>query len=87
MNVIEIQDVPLTKKINTVGDTAMFLNLMYRETVEEILEVFTDFTDFDIIAELVDTLDLNITAVVEATNKPGVLIHGYINNEEDKVMA
>ena len=79
MNVIDIQEVQPNVKINSVGDTAIFLNLFHHETVEELLESYTDFTDFDIIAELVDELNLNITAVVETTNTPGTLIHGYIH--------
>lgn len=78
MNVVNIQDISPNTNIISVGDTAMLLNLMYPEIVNEILEVFTDFTDFDIIAELVDTLDLNITAVIEPANQ-GVLFHGYIH--------
>lgn len=77
MNTIEIHEVNPNARIISVADTAMYLNLMYTETVEEILEVFTDFTDFDIIAELVDTLNLPLTAVIEPTNQ-GQLIHGYI---------
>ena len=79
MNVIEIQDITPNTKLVSFKDTAMLLNLMYPEIVNEILEVFTDFTDFDIIAELVDTLDLNITAVIEPANQ-GVLVHGYIHD-------
>lgn len=79
MNVIEIQDITPNTKLVSFEDTAMLLNLMYPEIVNEILEVFTDFTDFDIIAELVDTLDLNITAVIEPANQ-GVLVHGYIHD-------
>lgn len=80
MNTIEIQELQSDVKIISVADTAMYLNLMYHELVEEILEVFTDFTDFDIIAELVDTLKLPLTAVIEPTNH-GTLIHGYIKNK------
>lgn len=83
MNVVEIHEVTPETKIQSVGDTAMFLNIMYPETVEELLEVFTDFTDFDIIAELIDTLKLDITCVVEPSNQ-GKLIHGYINHENPK---
>ncbi|WP_296894316.1 hypothetical protein [uncultured Methanobrevibacter sp.] len=79
MNVIDIQDVKPHVEITSVGDTAMLLNLMYPEIVEDLLEVFTDFTDFDIIAELVDILKLPIVAVVEPSNTPGTLIHGYIH--------
>ena len=82
MNVIEIHEVNQEHvRITSVADTAMYLNLMYHEIVEELLETFTDYTDFDIIAELVDTLNLNIICVVESINEPGRLIHGYINRE------
>lgn len=72
MNVTTSHNVNL-EKITSVGDTAMLLNLMFHETVEEILEVFTDYSDFDIIAEIVDTLNLPITAV-----KEGNLFYGYL---------
>ena len=82
MNVIEIHEVNLeTTRITSVADTAMYINMMYRETVEELLEAFTEWTDFDIIAEVIDTLNLKITAVVESCNEPGMLIHGYINHD------
>lgn len=77
MNDINIHEVNPNTRIMTVADTAMYLNIMYHETVEEILEVFTDFTDFDIIAELVDTLELPLTAVTEPYHN-GRLIYGYI---------
>ena len=77
MNVINIHEVNPTDTITSVGDTAMLLNLMYHEAVEDILEVFTDFTDFDIIAELTNTLNLPITAV-----KEGNLFYGYLIPEE-----
>ena len=78
MNAVRIDDVAPGTRFASFQDTAMYLNLMYHEIIEEILEVFTDFTDFDIIAELVDTLKLNITAVIEPTAN-GMLIHGYIH--------
>ena len=78
MNTVSIHEVAPEVKIQTVKDTAMYLNLFHPETVEELLESYTDFTDFDIIAEAVDILNLNLTAVIEQTQK-GMLIHGYIN--------
>ncbi|WP_407415734.1 hypothetical protein [Methanobrevibacter sp.] len=81
MNVIDIHNVPQDVEILSVGDTAMGLNLFYPEVVRELLEAFTDFTDFDIIAEVIDTLKLDITCVVEASDPPGKLIHGYIHNK------
>lgn len=80
MNCIEVQDLPENVNLVSFQDTARFLNLFYREVVEELLECFTDFTDFDIIAELTDILDLNITAVIEPVNKNTMLVHGYIHD-------
>lgn len=78
MNAVRIDDVAPEIRLVSFQDTAMYLNLMYHEIIEELLEVFIDFTDFDIIAEVVDTLKLNITAVIEPINN-GMLIHGYIH--------
>ena len=80
MNTIQIQDVPFEAKIMSLPDTAMWLNLTHRKLVDELLEAFTDFTDQDIIEEIVDTLNLPLIQVVETSNK-GLLIHGYINRE------
>lgn len=80
MNVINITELKPDAKIVSFPDTAMFLNLCYPEIVEELLESFTDFTDADLIVELNDILNLNITCVVEPTNQ-GTLIHGYIHKE------
>lgn len=79
MKTLSIHEVDPGVELVSFKDTAMFLNLFYPEIVEEILESFTDFTDFDIIAEMADILKLNITAVIEKT-KIGILIHGYIHN-------
>lgn len=78
MNAVCISDIAPGTSFASFQDTAMYLNLMYPEIIEELLESFSDFTDFDIIAELVDTLKLNITAVIEPV-KNGMLIHGYIH--------
>lgn len=78
MNVIDITELKPDTQIVSFQDTAMFLNLFCPEVVEELLESFTDFTDFDIIAELDDILNLNITCVTEAMNHHSVIIHGYI---------
>ncbi|MBQ6350239.1 MAG: hypothetical protein IJI42_04855 [Methanobrevibacter sp.] len=79
MNVIDITELKPETRLVSFQDTAMFLNLFCPEVVEELLEVFTDFTDFDLIAELVDILNLKITCVTEAMNH-GTLIHGYIHD-------
>lgn len=81
MNVIDITELKPDSRIVSFQDTAMFLNLFCQEVVEELLESFTDFTDFDIIAELDDILNLNLTCVTETMNH-GTLIHGYIHNKE-----
>ena len=78
MNIIDINEVKPSTEITSFEDTAMFLNLFYPELVDEILEAFTDACDFDIIEEIVNTLKLKITAVIEVTQK-GLLLHGYIN--------
>ena len=78
MNTISINDVSPSAKINSFEDTAMYLNLMYHEIVEELLEAYTDFTDYDIIAELIDILHLPMTCVIEATRQ-GTIIHGYLS--------
>ena len=78
MNTVNIHEVPSDVEIQSVADTAMYLNLFHPETINELLESFTDWTDFDIIAESAEVLNLNLTAVIEPTPK-GMLIHGYIN--------
>jgi len=78
MNTINIHEISPEIEIQSVQDTAMYLNLFHHETVEELLESYTDFTDFDIIAELADILNLNLIAVIEPTPE-GMLLHGYIN--------
>lgn len=77
MNIVNIHDLPNTVGLISVGDVAMYLNLTYHNLVEELLEVFTDFTDFDLIKEIVDTENLNYTCVVEQSRN-GLLVHGYI---------
>lgn len=80
MNVIHISEVNPNMKIESIGDTAMYLNIFYNHIVDILLETYTDFTDFDIIAEIIDELNLDITCVVDA-HPQGKLIYGYINNE------
>lgn len=78
MNTVSIHDINQDiTNIMSFADTAMYLNLFHHELVEEILESFTDLTDAQIIAEIIDTLNLPITCVIEH-NKHGDLIHGYI---------
>lgn len=77
MNIVNIHDLKDTNGLISVDDVAMYLNLTYHNLVEELLEVFTDFTDFDLIQEIVDTENLNYTCVVEQSGN-GLLVHGYI---------
>lgn len=77
MNIINIHEVAPTSKINSFADTAMILNLLYRPLVEELQDAFTDFTDYDIIEEIVNTLSLPLTCVIEQSPN-GLLVHGYI---------
>ena len=77
MNIVNIHDLQNTAGLISVDDIAMHLNLTYPRLVEELLEVFTDFTDFDLIEEIVDTLNLNYTCVVEQSLN-GLLVHGYL---------
>lgn len=79
MNTVDIHDInPETTRRVSADDLAVFFNLFYRELVEELLEVFTDFTDVDIIQEIVDTVGLDYICVIENSPNEGLLIHGYI---------
>ena len=77
MNIVNIHDLPENTGLISVDDVAMYLNLTYHNLVEELLEVFTDFNDFELIEEIVDTENLNYTCVVEQSHE-GLLVHGYI---------
>lgn len=77
MNTISIHDLKPDAKINSFENTAGFFKFFYPELVEELLESFTDFTDADIIQEIVDLKELPYTCVIEKTKK-GLVIHGYI---------
>lgn len=77
MNIIDIHEVPQDTVLVSIDDTAMFLNLFYHKLVDELLESFTDFTDADIMQEIVDTVGLDIICVIE--NNHGLLIHGYFS--------
>lgn len=75
MNILDVQEVTPGEKLISFQETAMYINLFHHDIVEELLEAFTDFTDFDIIQEVVDALNLNITAVF----KKGVGLLGFIH--------
>ena len=85
MKIIGIEEVNPDIKLVSVGDMAMYLNVFYHHIVDLLLETYTDFTDFDIIAEIIDELNLDIICVVEPIPQ-GKLIYCYINNES-KVIA
>jgi len=80
MKTISIDEVQPSMKIASVGNTAMYLNLCYGQVVEVLLETHTDFTDFDIIAEVIDTMNLDIICVADPMPH-GKIIYGYINND------
>lgn len=78
MNIISIHSInPEAVEVMSIGDTARYLRLFFPELVDEILESFTDYTEADIIQEIVDTLGLDITCVTEHSHVK-LLIHGYI---------
>lgn len=81
MRTMSIHETNPNMKLISVGDMAMYLNIFYNHIVDVLLETHTDFTDFDIIAEIIDELNLDIICVVEPI-KQGKLIYGYINNEK-----
>lgn len=80
MNVVDIREVYPGTPIESIGETAMYLRLFYPEVVDQVLESFTDFTDVDIIQEIVDTVGLDITCVTEHSGLE-LMIHGYIHGE------
>ena len=77
MRFVPASEINNPEKLISIEEIAMFLNLTEPELVEELLESFTDFTDIDIIGEIVDTLGLDYVCVVESTNK-GPCIQGYL---------
>ena len=77
MNIINIDDVAPGTRLTSIDDLAMFLNLMYHDTVDEILEYITIYTDTEMIQEIINTLNLKYTCVVESTNH-GLIPIGYI---------
>lgn len=78
MNTVSIHEVPSGTKVISVDDTAIYLRLFYPELVGEILEAYTDCNDIEIIQEVIDAEDLEITCVTEHSGIE-LLIHGYIH--------
>ncbi|MBR1749045.1 MAG: hypothetical protein IJ743_04525 [Bacilli bacterium] len=77
MNVININDVAPGTNLTSIDDLAMFLNLMYHEVVDVILEYITIYTDTELIQEIINILNLKYTCVVESTTN-GPITVGYI---------
>lgn len=51
-------------KLLTIEDTAIFLNLFYPNEVDEFVESYTlDYTDLEMITEIINQLNLPITRV------------------------
>ena len=65
METVKIENITSNVEIIPVDDIAMFLNLMYHDLVDIILEYITIFTDDEMIQEIINILDLNITCVVD----------------------
>ncbi|WP_458456178.1 hypothetical protein [Methanobrevibacter sp.] len=78
MRIIDITEVSPNAKILSFDDVAMSIRLWYRPLVDELLEAFTDFTDYDIIEEVVNTLHLPLACVIEPITNNQFLVHGYI---------
>ena len=78
MNTINVHEISPETRLMSVDDTAAYLNIFYPELVDQILEAFTDYTDVDIIQEIVDTLNLDVTCVTEHSSVD-LLIHGYVH--------
>lgn len=66
MKTVTIQELSnyARNKLMSVDDTAVFLNLFYPEVVNEFLESYTlDFTDLEMIVEIINELNLPIIQV------------------------
>lgn len=63
MNIVEVLHVPSETKILSFTEVASFINLMYHDLVEELLEAFENITDFELILEVIDILNLNYYCV------------------------
>lgn len=80
MNIVDIKAVYPGTPIDSIGNTAAYLRLFYPEIVDQVLEAFNEYTDVDIIQEIVDLLSLDITCVTEHTGLERI-VHGYIYGE------
>ncbi len=73
MNTVDINSINPDTRLVSVDDVAMFLNLMHRDLVDIILEYITIFTDDEMIQEIINTLNLNITCVVDNNTPVGYI--------------
>ena len=73
MNTVDINSINPDTRLVSVDDVAMFLNLMHRDLVDIILEYITIFTDDEMIQEIINTLNLNITCVVDNNTLVGYI--------------
>ena len=78
MKLVSVNEVSPDAKILSFEDIAMSIQLWYSPLVEELLESFTDFTDYDIIEEVVNILKLPLTCVIEPIKNNQFIVHGYI---------
>ena len=80
MNVVSVHDLNKDVELISSDDEAMFLNLTFKEIVDELLEFITIYTDDELIQEITNVLNLDTTMVVEPTNH-GQVVVGYLKNE------
>ena len=73
MNIIDASEVRNRDSLVSIDDLSMYLFLMHRDLVDILLEFITIFTDDEMIQEIVNTLNLDVTGVMES----GVIV-GYI---------
>ena len=73
MNIIDASEVRNMDCLVSIDDLSMYLFLMHRDLVDLLLEFITIFTDDEMIQEIVNTLNFDVTGVMES----GVIV-GYI---------
>ena len=73
MNTVSIDNVNPGVELVSIDDMATFLNLFFQDLVELFLEYLTIFTDDELIQEIINTLNLNITCVVDNNTPVGYI--------------
>lgn len=71
MKIVDIQEISnyARSKLMDVEETALMLNLLFPVEVNEFLESYTlDYTDFEMICEIVNQLKLHIIQVNDEDN-------------------